>query len=215
MNINFGTENYIVRYLQTFLKDNYSKELVVTGKFNEETQEALVSYLELPNVEQLFDVERELLEKFPDLGRLFSIQENNDEIIFTSKVIDKETSDYIILTIDEIKSYLTSVGWEIDEYTDYVNWNFDINGDNSIDEMDKQLLYNYVHNGGYLNSEQLAKADFNYDGIVDRQDLKLLNDYVIDDKLYIKVKSSGRVNYFPNKDMISMVNLFPRNISLL
>lgn len=209
MNLNFGTNNYIVRYLQTFLKDNYSNELVVTGIFDQSTQDALIGYLELSNVEQQFDVEDGILERFPDLNRLFTITENNDELLFTSKSIDKETSDFITLTIDEIISYLESVGWVVDEYKDYVNWNYDVNGDNSIDNMDKMLVYNYINNGGHLTDEQLVMADFNNDGRVDEKDLKIINDYLLNGKLFIKVASSGRKNYFPNKDMLPMVNLFP------
>lgn len=209
MNINFGTNNYIVRYLQTFLKDNYSKELVVTGIFNEDTHNALINYLNLPNVEQMFDVEKDLLDKFPDLNRLFFITRNNDEFLFTSKVIDKETSDYITLMISKIRSFLESVGWIVEEYKENVNWNYDINGDDSVDDMDSRLLYSYIYNGTQLTPEQLEKLDVNNDGIVDKDDLKLLNDYLINDKLFIRIKSSGRENYFPNKDMIPMINLFP------
>lgn len=209
MNINFGTEGYIIRYLQTFLKDNFSDELLVTGKFDEDTHQALIGYLDLPNVEQLFDVESEILQKFPDLEKLFFISESNDKITFLSKIIDEETANFINLNISEIRSYLESIGWVVESYRDYVDWTYDINEDGSVDEMDKRLLYNYLYNGISLTPEQMKRADINNDGHVNMTDLELMNNYIQNDRLYINIASSGRINYFPNQDMKPMINLFP------
>lgn len=209
MNLNFGTNNYIVRYLQTFLKDNYTNELVVTGVFDQATQNALIGYLHLANTEDQFTVKEGLLENFPDLKRLFTIIENNDNLIFTSKVIDKETSDFVQIEIKNITEYLESMGWVISEYKNYINWSYDLNGDNSIDEMDATFLRNYLMGKASFTEDQKLQADFNNDGYISEKELKMLNDYLLENKLIISVASSGRKNHFPNKDMIPMINLFP------
>lgn len=208
MNLNYGTENYVVRYLQAFLQENYSNTLRITGVFDELTHQALINYLKLANTETIDTVEKNLLREFPDLSRLFISTRNNDEIVFESKTINKETSEYITNNVSAIKELVSSLGWELGDINDFVDYNMDINEDDSVDLQDKNILYNYIFGNGNLSEETRKRADLNLDGVIDRKDLQILDDYLQSGRLYINVKSSGRVNYFPNKDMLCMINMF-------
>lgn len=208
MNINYGTENYVVRYLQAFLQENYSNTLRITGVFDELTHQSLINYLKLANVETIDTVEKSIVEKFPDISKLFISIRKSDEIVFQSKVINKETSEFITNNVSAIEELVTSLGWELGNINDFVDYNMDINEDESVDSNDKNILYNYMFGNGNMSEEIEKRADLNLDGIIDKKDLQILDNYLQEGKLYIEVKSSGRINYFPNKDMLCMINMF-------
>lgn len=208
MNLNYGTKNYVVRYLQTFLQENYSNTLRATGVFDSNTHQALINYLNLANTETIDKVSKSLSDKFPDISRLFISNRKNDEIIYESKVINKETSEFITNNINSIEELVTSLGWTLGNINDFVDYNMDINEDDSVDMKDKNILYNYIFGNENLSEETRKRADLNLDGVIDRKDMQILDNYLQDGKLYIEVKSSKRINYFPNKEMLCMINMF-------
>ena len=89
-------------------------------------------------------LKKNLLREFPDLSRLFISTRNNDEIVFESKTINKETSEYITNNVSAIKELVNSLGWELGDINDFVDYNMDINEDDSVDLQDKNILYNYI-----------------------------------------------------------------------
>lgn len=208
MNINYGTDNYMVRYLQAFLQENYSNTLRVTGVFDELTHQSLINYLKLPNTSTIDEVENKMKENYPDITRLFNITRGLDEIILSSKTINKETADFIDTNIEGIRELSSSLGWTIESINDYINYNMDINDDGAVNNIDRSLIYDYIFGNRVLPEEVEKKADLNLDGVIDQKDLNLIDNYLENQKLFIKVQSSGRVNHFPNSEMLCMVNMF-------
>ena len=51
MHINFEDENIIVNNIQLFLKENYDKNIHVSGVYDTQTHKALIGYLQQPNTE--------------------------------------------------------------------------------------------------------------------------------------------------------------------
>lgn len=208
MNINYGTENYMVRYLQAFLQENYSNTLRVTGIFDNLTHESLINYLKLPNVSTIDDIENEIINSYPDISRLFNIRREMEGLVFTSKYIDKETAEFIEANADSIKKLVASMGWILESTNDYVNYNMDINDDGSVDDKDRKIIYDYIFGGVPIPPNMERRADLNLDGAINQKDLTLIDNYLENGKLSIKIKSSGRKNIFPNNEMLCMINMF-------
>lgn len=207
-NIKFGDNSYYTSYIQSFLRDNYSTNVLATNTYDKQTHQALIKYLNQPNVLTMFEVESKLKEQYEELSTLFTLVVQNDELIFNSKVIDKQTSNFITIMLDSLKESATSMGWELYDYNDYVDYTYDINGDNKIDIIDRTMLQTYLTTGTGLTKEQLEKADFNFDGSVDQLDYDLLSNYINNKKLFLRFKIQDRENFFPNEDMLNFINLF-------
>lgn len=71
MNIKFGMNNFYVRYLKRFLNNELVQAPTVLGGFTKNDQEALIKYLNLPNVKDMFAVEREIIQLFPRIKYIF------------------------------------------------------------------------------------------------------------------------------------------------
>lgn len=110
MHLNYGMDNYFVRYLQKFLSQNYSNTIQMTGKFDKQTHMGLINYLNLPNTETQFEVTRIFRETYPELNSLFIPHQMNDEVVFTSKRIDKETQDFLTNNIQNFRDTARSLG---------------------------------------------------------------------------------------------------------
>ena len=72
MNIKFGTDNFYVRYLKRFINHELDMPTALLGKFDKNDLKQLVKYLNLPNVKSMFEVDTEIIEKFPQLSTLFT-----------------------------------------------------------------------------------------------------------------------------------------------
>lgn len=207
-NIRFNDKSLAVSYIQAFLRENYSTNVLPTNTYDLQTHEALINYLQQPNVEDLSTAEGIFKERYPELTKMFVLNREQDSLIFTSKVINKATSDFISQNIDDIKQLSKSIGWEVESYNDYVNYSLDINGDDSVDNVDRSMLQRYIETRSGLTRKQVQIADFNTDGRVDNEDYAILIDFISNGKLYISFKAQDRENYFPNKDILKFVNLF-------
>ena len=209
MNIKFGTDNFYVRYLKRFINHELGMPTALLGKFDRNDLKQLIKYLNLPNVKTMFEVDTEIKEVFPQLGKLFNKQFNSNSIIYTSKKIDEETSTFLQENLDDIKNFCSNVGWFIEDALDWVDLSKDINGDGSIDEKDREIINDIILNGkGSHSLIEYKKADINIDGVVDYTDLQLFNDYVTNGKLSLTLGMADRKNLFPNKDMLIFVNQF-------
>ena len=208
MNIRFGMDNFYTRYLKRFLNHHLTRSTSVLGEFKVDDLRALIKYLNYPNTETIFEMQKNLLNQFPDLSRLFIITLESTEIVLTSKVITEETSIYIQDNIDEIDAYCRSMGWEIGDISNWIDTNYDINSDGKIDETDRYILNDIVNNNAVYPIDIMRKADINLDGFRNQEDLLLLNEYINTHKIYFKIKSEGRENIFPNKDMLVFINQF-------
>lgn len=150
MNINFGMDNFYVRYLKRFLASEMPQTNMVLGEFDKDDQQLLIQYLNLPNVEPMSKVQKEMLKRFPQLKSLFMMTLKDNYISWTSKSINYEASKYIMENIDDIRDYCKSVGWDLDDAHEWVNDLMDINGDGIIDDKDLDILNDIIYNNnGY------------------------------------------------------------------
>ena len=187
MNIKFGTDNFYVRYLKRFLNHELNITNTVLGEFDKNDLQTLISYLNLPNVEDMFVVQEQMEQQFPLLQNLFNIQLKDNFIIWTCKTISEEVSQFLIDNMEQFETYCKSVGWELYEVKEWVDLSKDINNDGYIDYKDRQILSNVIYNPDTIHYSEdiINKCDLNLDGKVDEQDLVLFDNYIQSGKLSI------------------------------
>ena len=110
MNIKFGMDNFYTKYLKRFLNSQLSESTAILGDFDKTDLSLLIKYLNLPNVKNMFEVNKEIIVKFPELNTLFNTYLSDNKITWTGKVISKECSEFIINNLDNIQQYCESVG---------------------------------------------------------------------------------------------------------
>lgn len=216
MNIKFGMDNFYVRYLKRFLHQELNQDSNnILGKFDKNDLQQLITYLNLPNVKSMFNVQKEIMERFPPLSTRFTPGLKDNEIVFTSKEITGEDSKFLTDNLDDIKEYCKSVGWEVSDINEYIDTSKDLDSDvdvregkGSIGKTEVQIMHDIIFNGQIKEESIMKKADINLDGKIDTDDLRILNEYIANSKLYIIIRSSDRKNYFPNEDMKIFVNQF-------
>ena len=209
MNIKFGTDNFYVRYLKRFLNHELQRNNSVLGEFDKNDLQLLISYLNLPNVEDMFIVQKQIEEKFPILQNSFNSNLKDDYITWTSKIISNEISTFLIENVTQIKEYCDSVGWELQNIQEWIDVNKDINNDGVIDSKDKQILNDVIYTQNpHYDEVTIKRCDLNLDGTVDENDLLILDNYIQTGQLTLTIKKSNRINYFPNKDMLVFINQF-------
>ena len=209
MNIKFGTDNFYVRYLKRFLNHELQRNNSVLGEFDKNDLQLLISYLNLPNVEDMFVVQKQIEEKFPILQDSFNSNLKDDYITWTSKIISNEISTFLIENVTQIKEYCDSVGWELQNIHEWIDVNKDINNDGVIDSKDRQILNDVIYTQNpHYDEATIKKCDLNLDGTVDENDLLILDNYIQTGQLTLTIKKSNRINYFPNKDMLVFINQF-------
>ena len=209
MNIKFGTDNFYVRYLKRFLNHELQRNNSVLGEFDKNDLQLLISYLNLPNVEDMFIVQKQIEEKFPILQNSFNSNLKDDYITWTSKIISNEISTFLIENVTQIKEYCDSVGWELQNIQEWIDVNKDINNDGVIDSKDRQILNDVIYTQNpHYDEVTIKRCDLNLDGTVDENDLLILDNYIQTGQLTLTIKKSNRINYFPNKDMLVFINQF-------
>ena len=209
MNIKFGTDNFYVRYLKRFLNHELQRNNSVLGEFDKNDLQLLISYLNLPNVKDMFVVQKQIEEKFPILQDSFNSNLKDDYITWTSKIISNEISTFLIENVTQIKEYCDSVGWELQNIQEWIDVNKDINNDGVIDSKDRQILNDVIYTQNpHYDEVTIKRCDLNLDGTVDENDLLILDNYIQTGQLTLTIKKSNRVNYFPNKDMLVFINQF-------
>lgn len=207
-NIKFNDRSLTVSYIQTFLKENYSNSVLPTNVYDLQTHEALIKYLEQPNVVTMTEAEIGLIDSFEEFKTLFTLKRGNDTLTFTAKSINQTVLSFMDIYYQEIEDYVKSIGWKISSYGNYIDYTYDLNGDKRIDNIDKIMLRNYIDTGNGLTPEQIKQADFNLDGVTDLTDYQILEQYLETQKPYFIFEKEDRENYFPNKDMLKFINLF-------
>ena len=209
MNIKFGTDNFYVRYLKRFLNHELQRNNSVLGEFDKNDLQLLISYLNLPNVKDMFVVQKQIEEKFPILQNSFNSNLKDDYITWTSKIISNEISTFLIENVTQIKEYCDSVGWELQNIQEWIDVNKDINNDGVIDSKDRQILNDVIYTQNpHYDEVTIKRCDLNLDGTVDENDLLILDNYIQTGQLTLTIKKSNRINYFPNKDMLVFINQF-------
>ena len=209
MNIKFGMDNFYVRYLKRFLNHELDMPTSLLGAFDKNDLQQVIKYLNLPNVKSMFEVQKEIQQTFIELKTLFSVRMKDNYIIYTSKHIDSQSSEFLQKNLDNIKEYCSSVGWEVVNISDWIDMSKDINNDGNVDNLDRRIISDIIMgNTKNYSDEIIQKADINLDGTVDYSDLTLLDNYMNDGKLYLTIQQSSRQNYFPNKDMLVFINQF-------
>ena len=209
MNIKFGTDNFYVRYLKRFLNHELQRNNSVLGEFDKNDLQLLISYLNLPNVKDMFVVQKQIEEKFPILQDSFNSNLKDDYITWTSKIISNEISTFLIENVTQIKEYCDSVGWELQNIQEWIDVNKDINNDGVIDSKDRQILNDVIYTQNpHYDEVTIKRCDLNLDGTVDENDSLILDNYIQTGQLTLTIKKSNRINYFPNKDMLVFINQF-------
>lgn len=210
MNVNFGDNNFYVKYLKRFLNHELQRNNSVLGEFDENDLELLITYLNLPNVEDMFTVHQSIQENFPELSSLFNSTLKDDYIVWTSKAISSEATTFLQDNLEAIQEYCESVGWEVTDVQEWIDTSKDINNDGTVDSIDRQILNNVVYAEGDTNYSQevLDRCDLNLDGDVTADDILILDEYIQTGRLSLTITKSERTNYFPNKDMLVFVNQF-------
>lgn len=211
MNIKFGDDNFYVKYLKRFLNNEMSQTNTVLGKFDKNDLSLLIKYLNLPNVKDMFTVQKEIIQEIPELSKYFRYTFKNDSILFTAKAMTQETSTFLMEQINTIKTFCSSVGWEIVDVNEWLDTSKDINQDGKVDEEDRKILNDIIYDKHSYSEDIVKRADLNLDGVIDDLDLNVLDSYLLSNKLYIEIKKSNRKNYFPNKDMLVFINQFTGN----
>lgn len=208
MNIRFGMDNFYTRYLKKFLNYHLNRSASVLGEFQVDDLKSLIKYVNLPNTETIFQVQKHVLEEFTELSSYFTVTMEESEIIFSSKVISTEIANYLQQNISKINDYCKTMGWEVGDVSSWVDTNYDINDDGKIDETDRYILNDIVNNNAIYDENIMRKADINLDGFRNQEDIVLLDEYINAHRIYFKLKSEGRKNIFPNKDMLVFINQF-------
>jgi hypothetical protein len=208
MNIKFGMDNYYVRYLKRFLNHELNMSNRVLGDFNKIDQHALINYLNLPNVKNMFEVQKELLDQFADLSTLFNVNLRDNKIIISAREISLNASNWISNNLESIDTYCKSVGWYISDVNEWYDENKDINQDGYVNEDDNLIIYNIVHGLETYDETTTKRADLDLDGSVTQADLDIMQDYLSSIDIYITLQQEERQNYFPNEDMKVFINQF-------
>ena len=209
MNIRYGMDNFYTRYLKRFLHQELKQDSNnILGKFDKDDLHQLVNYLNLPNVKNMFDVQKEIIEEFPILGTRFVAGLKDNEIVFKSKEIAEQDSKFLTSNLKKIQEFCKSVGWQVSDVNEWIDTSKDLNSDGDVNNLEINIMHNILFNGQVYEESIMKKADINLDGKIDSDDLKILDDYLLNAKLYITIKQSDRKNYFPNKDMLIFLNQF-------
>ena len=208
MNIKFGMDNFHTRYLKRFLNNEFGNTTSILGKFDKNDLQKLVDYLNLPNVKTMFEVDKEITEKFPELSQNFNVSYGDDTIIWQSRVMYSTVSEFLKNNLDKFKEYCASVGWELTGINDWLDLSKDINSDGNIDVLDREILVNIVNYGSIYDEDIMKKADLNVDGFINQDDIDLFDEYLNSNRMYLAIRKSNRKNYFPNKDMLIFINQF-------
>lgn len=208
MNINFGDNNFYVRYLKRFLNNELNKTTDILGDFNQTDLSSLIQYLNLPNVMDMFEVEQYMKTEYPTLDKLFIQKLGDDKITYTSKQITTEASEFIMNNLDNVKATCESIGWKVSGVNEYMDTNIDINNDGIINNDDRFILEQIIVNNVTYDDDTMSRADLDRSGTIDSDDIDVFDSYVKENRLYIEIQKSDRKNYFPNEDMKVFVNQF-------
>jgi len=121
MNLNYESNNYLVKYLQTFLQENYSTSINVSGRYDSETHEYLLNYLRLPNTSNIEIINTALKADFVELFDRFILYRSSSDLVFVSKVYDTDTIRYIDDIRYELSDYVNKYGYVISELSNSNN----------------------------------------------------------------------------------------------
>ena len=125
MNIHYGDEGMIIKYIQFFLQENYSRSIIPSGIYDMETHRNLLEYLRLSNLElNPHTVRIKLQEQIPELGKYFVSTTEAETITFTAKgtvktVLYDDVTYYDFLTNEKEKIYkaVSDLGWTVEKYS--------------------------------------------------------------------------------------------------
>lgn len=150
MGIKIGDTGLRIKYLQTFLKENYSKSVRVTGEYDAYTHKMLIDYLHSPDIADIKEVQKQI-ESIDNLLYYFIPYEKADCVLYKAKSSSDEVVEFMRNIQDNLISIVSNNGWELSNFVLY-----------------KSEEYNNVYQ--------------------------------------FTVKSNGRKNHFPKKDLLKYVN---------
>ena len=121
MHINIGDSNHIVRYIQAFLQENYSDDVILTGVYDYSTHNNFIDYMLSPDTKNLSYVKERIQDDYPFIERNFKFIDGYEELIMISKTIQFSSDIEVYLTENrtDITLYCDDLGWEVTEYNSY------------------------------------------------------------------------------------------------
>lgn len=232
MNINYGDKGYVVKYIQAFLNENYDNSLAITGYYDTDTHRDLIDYLSLPNVTvNRTTIINDLRSEFSFIDEFFVVDIGIDNIVFTcndylNRVIfisnihieDKEVNFAFIYKNGNLDKYLE----KYDLSYNYINTN------HKMPDKSEEVLkwYNSLPSDikDYLNESCRKYIIDNYIGLKMSESMDKISDILYNHGWYLTEYSNyknenisslimsmspyDRVNRFPNKAALCMINQF-------
>lgn len=126
MHINYGDKSLIIRQIQTIIRKNHNRSIVLSGEYDTTTHNNLLSYLRLPTIATRQEIQ-EYLNNTYDIESIFTCNLYPDYIEYISDKIYPETDIEKIENFLDTRNYpnniynmsdvLKTLGWAIDNYT--------------------------------------------------------------------------------------------------
>ena len=215
MNIKLGDSGWRIKYLQTFLKENYSNSVCVTGVYDKYTHNALINYLHSPDVISISDMRTLLDNSIEDLSKYFIVYETVDGLLYKAKSSMQFIVDYLSSIYKQIVDIAENNGWTVSNFVlyksnDYDNiYQFSLKKKNIKNCIPKKDLLKYVNinTDDYLTSVLIDYNETNFGGIDTYG-----RHFEINPSSKCKVMSASDINRgnhynVKNKDIISDIRL--------
>lgn len=118
-NINYKDTSLATRYLQAFLQTEEDSTLRASGVYDEYTHNALITYMELPEVLDANTVYEKLVLKYPNIPQYFKVECTVSTIVLTCRVVDDVMTSYVDMLRQDIYEFVNSMGWSISNFVSF------------------------------------------------------------------------------------------------
>lgn len=150
MGIKLGDKGLRIKYLQTFLKENYSKSVRISGEYDKYTHKMLLEYLHSPDIASIKDVQKQI-ESIDDLLYYFVPYEKADCILYKAKSSSDEVPEFMRDIQDNIINIVSNNGWELTSFVPYLSdeynnvYQFTISSNGKKNYFPKKELLKYIN----------------------------------------------------------------------
>lgn len=150
MGIKLGDKGLRIKYLQTFLKENYSKSVRISGEYDKYTHKMLLEYLHSPDIASIKDVQKQI-ESIDNLLYYFVPYEKADCILYKAKSSSDEVPEFMRGIQDNIINIVSNNGWELTSFVPYLSdeynnvYQFTISSNGKKNYFPKKELLKYIN----------------------------------------------------------------------
>lgn len=117
--INYKDTSLATRYLQAFLQNEEDSTLRASGIYDEYTHDALITYMELPEVLSVNKVYSNLILKYPKIPDYFKVERTPTTILLTCRVINDVMIEYVNTLRVDIYEYVKMMGWSVTKFVSF------------------------------------------------------------------------------------------------